>query len=413
MQIIILGNNSVSIAIAKALFKENHCITLLSTDNIPELEHNLNIKIINGIPSHPQSLHKANAESAEIIIAATLNDEMNMTACQVAHTLFKTPKKIAIIHDNHYFANPKLFADNDMPIDITLNPDQLIANHIFQLLESTQPSAFQYNCNIEAIALKIEQLPNKNYPTYLELSNHYNVAIPIIKNINHLNKEITAPVQINETALIIGENQNLRSLITEISSPAKKHKKIIIASGNNKALALATACCNNYKVTIIEPDKNICQKIAEKLPKANIINSAASNDALLLQENIEATDCFISMSEDDEDNILMSLQAKHLGAKKVITIVQKNNYLSVLDKNKIDKIISPQNILKQNIIPYTRDESLNNTIFLNWHNTEIINVEKNNLPKQYEKFICGVTLNDKFIVGNNNNQYDNALLIMP
>ena len=382
MHITILGSNSTSISLAEILCAANHDITLISEDNytLASLEHRLDIKTVHGKPCYPQVLQQAQTHSAEILIAATNNDEINITACQIAYSLFKTSKKIAVINASNYFANQQLFTNENIPIDIAINSNQLIANAALSIIQPSKQNTFIPATDLQYAEITIKHLPNQSYATYDKLSQHYDIAIPIIKEIPG---NLKTKVNINDKIGIVGNPQQVQSAITELTQPDNTKKRIIIAGGNQISILLANMSSHKHHLVIIESCKSTCQKLANLLPNATIINGTSNDDNLLKQINISSADIFLALTEDDEDNILASLQAKQLGAKSVTTIIRKNNYLSILDQKIIDNILFPKKIIQQFIAPLTRDVFLQNTIFTSFGNSEILNICTKKLTKRF------------------------------
>lgn len=419
MNIIILGSNSISVALAEILCAHNHDITLISEDNktLASLEHRLDIKTVHGKPCYPQVLHQAQAHAADILIAATNNDELNITACQIAYSLFKVSKKIAVINASNYFANQQLFTNDNIPVDIAINSNQLIANAALNIIQPSKQNTFIPETDLQYAEITIKNLPSQSYATYKKLSQHYDVAIPIIKgSLENLEKK----VNINDKIGIVGKPKQIQSAITELTQPDNTKKRIIIAGGNQVASSLASMCAHKHHLIIIENCKNTCQKLANLLPNTTIINGNPNDDNLLQQININSADIFLALTEDDEDNILASLQAKHLGAKSATTIIRKNNYLSILDQKIIDNILFPKKIIQQFITPLTRKSFLQNTILTSFGNVEILNISINQAPAGFlekNKDLIFASIKQQALQLNNKEDYlvncEKILMIAP
>ena len=379
MHIMILGSNSISIALAEILCASNHDVTLVSEDSqiLKSLEQKIDIKTITGKPCYPQTLHQAQAQSTDILIAATNNDEINITACQIAYSLFAVPKKIAIIKASNYFANQHLFTNENIPIDIAINTNQLIANAALNIIQPLKQKTFLPSTDLQVIETTVSNLPKQGHLTYVELSDHYNVAIPPIYQTQE------ASIKTQDKIIIIGNPTNVQAAMTELTQADNVKKRIIIAGGSPISKSLATMCSHNNNIIIIDNCEKTCQRLANQLPETTIIHGNPNDDNLLKQINISSADIFLAFTEDDEDNILASLQAKQLGAKSTSTIIRKNNYLSILDQKIIDNILFPKNIIKQFITPLTRDTILKHSFLTSFENIEILTLSKKDLPKNF------------------------------
>ncbi|MBM93708.1 MAG: Trk system potassium transporter TrkA [Legionellales bacterium] len=403
MKIIILGSTTLSLALADALSREQHDITLIGTDErtLTTAAQYLDIKIMVDMPTYPHILRQADAANADILIAVTDSDEMNMVACQIAYSLFNIPIKIARIRTEHYFTRDELFSDHNLPIDVFIHPDQLIAQAVAQAVESThmiQHERFNdTECHVCLYRLTSEsplcgqsiESIESNTPMTLAMLRRARRYYPIKPD------TLCKP---NDELCLIGNASTLDPIRLQHHS----HKtSIIISGGNATGLYLAHQLSHQHQIKLIEPELQRCQMLSKELPNVTVLQGDASDDRLLKEEHIEDSDIFCAITTDDEDNILNALQAKHLGAKKTIALIQRDNYLAMLNHRILDIALSPQHIILSSILPHSRSEATHNTIPLRWPHAEVIaipgqaylNIRQRTQPKWR---ICGIIRNTQY-----------------
>lgn len=329
MRIIILGANLLTTLLVDKLSKSNHLITVIDSQltDLNKLSEDYEIKIIHAHPSYPDSLRKANAEEADAIIAITPNDELNMIACQVAHSIFKVPLKIARISSSHYVVRKELFGNNDLPIDVFINPEKIIARSLKCLMMAPGAQKAYDLCNGQLKAIEYNSFSQE----HLTLDNQHQIFNPANSNI-----AIFPSIH----------NDDYFSLIFP---EAAKIKKIIIGGANETTGQLIEAIGDIAHITVIEPSHDKCLIMAKKHPNITIICEEFSNHQILLQENINRSDWFLALSDDDENNLIAAISAKKLGCKKSLSLTYRLHYLTIIEPNQVDILLSPQSLVLQSI----------------------------------------------------------------
>ena len=339
MFIILLGATPLGIELATNLCAEGHDLCIIS-ENSTQLEHTqqfIDCQTIIGCPSHPHILREANAELADMIIAATQNDEMNMVACQVAYSLFKVKRKIAFISNAHYLLRDELFNNLNIPIDTLVSVDDIIAK---QLLEIITFSAGYLYSNFENSNIKLALTTIKNEAFIKKQDDKHVLAVFRDQKMVH-----NGPLMLEDEIIFLSDNNSLSKDITEIYGPISTNKRIMI-SGNPGIIESLEPYHEDFNIKAIEPNIANCERLSQKHPNVTILHGHITENELLASENMAKTDIFCALTNDDEDNIMSSLQAKELGAKKVIAMVSKNHYKKMLSNSTIDFILDP----KQNIL---------------------------------------------------------------
>ena len=362
MKIIILGANQVGSALAETLANEANDITVVDPDSekLRELKDHIDIGIIVGEASHPDVLERAGAEDAEMIIAVTESDEINMVACRVAYSLFQTPKKICRIRSSSYLVSDRLFGKDGIAVDVVISPELIISSYISRLLDL--PGALQVldfaDGKVQLVAVKAFfggplvgqeiRLLRQHMPSV-----DTRVAA-IFRKDRPIMPEGSTVIEADDEVFFIAAQNDISACMNELRRLDRPYKRIMIAGGGNIGLRLAEDIEHRYQVKIIERNPERCDYLANHLDHAIVLNGEASQQDLLIEENIEDTDVFLALTNDDEANIMSSLLAKRLGAKKVMAIINNPAYVDLVQGGEIDIAISPQQATIGSLLTHVR-----------------------------------------------------------
>jgi len=362
MKIIILGAGQVGSSVAANLVSEANDITVVDTN--PKCLANLNekydLQTIVGVASHPSVLEQAGAKDADMILAVTNSDETNMIACQVAYTLFHTPTKIARVRNKEYLSKPALFAQEALPIDVLISPEQLVTEHIERLI--SYPRALQVlefaDGKVQMIAVRAsysgplvghrtgdigKYLPELDYRIVI-LFRQGKAIIPDGKTV----------VEPDDELYFIGAPKHMRALLQSLRSTKREFKRIMLAGGGNIGMRLAMKLERHYQVKLIEIDFERAQHAAAELKNTIVLHGDATNEELLIEENIDETDIFCALTNADEANIISCMLSKRLGARKVMALINRAGYVDLVQSNVIDIAISPQQATIGTILAHIR-----------------------------------------------------------
>ena len=350
MKIIILGAGQVGGTLAENLASEENDITVVDTngERLRELQDRIDIRTIQGMASFPSVLKQAGADEADMLIAVTNSDEVNMVACQIAYTMFHTPSKIARIRQSAYLSKDNLFGDDALPIDVLISPEQVVTNYIRRLLE--RPGALQV---LDFAGGRAQLVAMKAYYggplvgqelRYLKehMPNVESRVAAIFRRGQAIMPKGTTVLEADDEVFFIADRRHIRDVMSEMQRLDDDYKRIIIAGGGNIGLRLAQSAENDFKVKIIEQNMERCQFLSETLTKAMVFNGNASDKELLISENIEETDIFCALTNDDEANVMAAMLAKRLGARKVMALINNPAYVDLMQGGEIDIAISPQ-----------------------------------------------------------------------
>ena len=351
MKIIILGAGQVGGTLAEHLASEANDITVVDTDGerLRDLGDRLDIRTIQGRASLPNVLRQAGADDADMLVAVTNSDETNMVACQVAYSLFHTPTKIARVRESAYLSRGNELFDNDaIPVDVLISPEQVVTNYIKRLIE--HPGALQV---IDFAEGKAQLVAVKAYyggpligQQLRQLREHMPNVDTRVAAIFRRDRPITprgdTVIEADDEVFFIAARANIRAVMSEMRRLDESYKRIVIAGGGQIGERLAEAIESRYQVKIIEMSAARCRYLSDTLDSTVVLQGSASDRDLMLEENIADADLFLALTNDDEANIMSSLLAKRLGAKKVMTIINNPAYVDLIQGGEIDIAISPQ-----------------------------------------------------------------------
>jgi len=363
VKIIILGAGQGGGTLAANLASEHNDITVvdLNSERLHELQDRFDIRTVTGMAAHPNVLHQAGADDADMLIAVTNSDEINMVACQVAYSLHRTPTKIARVRSANYLAKSAgLFGNEAFPIDVIISPEQVVTNHITRLIE--HPGALQVLDFAEGQLQLVAVRAYFNGPLVGRELRYLRQHMPsvdtrvaaIFRRDRPILPEGTTIIEADDEVFFIAAKNHIRAVMSELRGLEHNYKRIIIAGGGNIGERLCDALENRYQVKIIERNIGRCQFLAEKLSKTIVIKGNASDQDLLLEENVEDTDIFIAVTNDDEANIMSSMLAKRLGARKVMTLINNPAYVDLVQGGDIDIAISPQQATIGSLLTHVR-----------------------------------------------------------
>ncbi|MGG7648719.1 trk system potassium uptake protein TrkA [Pseudomonas frederiksbergensis] len=350
MKIIILGAGQVGGSLAEHLASEANDITVVDTDGerLRDLGDRLDIRTVQGRGSLPTVLRQAGADDADMLVAVTNSDETNMVACQVAHTLFHTPTKIARVREAAYLTRSELFDNEAIPVDVLISPEQVVTNYIKRLIQ--HPGALQV---IDFAEGKAQLVAVKAYyggplvgQQLRQLREHMpNVetrVAAIFRRDRPILPQGDTVIEADDEVFFIAAKANIRAVMSEMRRLDESYKRIVIAGGGQIGERLAEAIESRYQVKIIEMNPARCRHLSDTLDSTVVLQGSASDRDLLIEENIADADIFLALTNDDEANIMSSLLAKRLGAKKVMTIINNPAYVDLIQGGDIDIAISPQ-----------------------------------------------------------------------
>lgn len=363
MKIIILGAGQIGITVAQHLAIERaNEVTVVDTQAkvLQELRDRLDIRTVQGHAPHPEVLEHAGAEDADMLMALTTNDEVNILSCQIAAALFHVPTKIARIRAMQYLNYPQLFRKEILSVDVLISPEQLVADYIQRIIED--PNALQVldfaNGRVHLVAVKAYYEGPLVGQQLKLLGEHMPGVDTRVAAIFRRGRAIIprgkTVVQAGDEVFFITAQEHVHAVMRELRRLEEPFKRIVLAGAGNIGRRLAEALQGRYQVKVIEKDSECAARAAEQLGRVTVLAGDAGDEQLLLEENIEQADLFCAITNDDEANILSAMLAKELGARKVMALINRPAYVGLVEGGRIDIAVSPQKATISGILAHVR-----------------------------------------------------------
>jgi trk system potassium uptake protein len=363
VKILILGGGQVGRTAAEHLSREEaNEVTVIDVneDLLRDLQDRLDVRTVAGNAAHPTVLEAAGAAEAEIIVALTSSDEVNMLACQVAFTLFRTPTKIARVRAAEYTSRSQLFGGEGLPVDVVISPEQLVTEYVERLIH--HPGTLQVldfaDGKVRLVGVRARRgglLPGR---TLKELAQHLPKmevrVVAIYRDGRSVVPEGDTLIEDGDELFFLAARDDIRRVMAELRQGDTAARRIVIAGGGNIGFRLAKTLEKQNQVKLIERDPRRARKVAELLENAIVLHGDAADEELLIEENIDSADVFAAMTNAEEANILSAMLAKRLGARKVIALINRPSYTELVESGSIDIAISPQTITIGSLLAHVR-----------------------------------------------------------
>ncbi len=413
MNIIICGAGRVGFTIAKILTEQNHSITVIdqSSEDIQKINEALDVKAIVGKATSPIILENVNSKEADMIIAVTKNDETNMMICQIAYSLFKIPKKIARVRAQDYL-NPKfskLYNKENLPIDVIISPEIEIAKSIQRKLES--PGALD-NVPFADNKIKLLEILIEESCPILEIKlNELTKKFPklnanilgVIRDEKFIFLKKNDVMKKNDKAYVIINSLQMKETLSAFGHDEKISNKILIIGGGNIGFNLAKNIEQSFedaRLKIIEKDKKRAEIIANELNNTIVINGNGLDEDILAEVNLEDVETVIALTNDDEDNLMVSvLVEKFSKDKKTMALINKPNYSLLQSSLKIDDLIDPRMTTVSSILKHVHKGTIENAYSILNGDYEVIEAEIIETSELINKELKNCDLPDEIRIG--------------
>jgi trk system potassium uptake protein TrkA len=363
MKIVILGAGQVGRTAAYQLAREEaNEVTVVDTNEelLRDLQDRLDIRTVAGNASYPSVLEAAGAAEADILVALTSSDEVNMMACEVAYTLYRTPTKIARIRAAEYTSRKELFSEEALSVDVFISPEELVTDYIERLIR--YPGALQVldfaDGRVRLVGMRAvrggllvgQQL--RNLREHLPKSEPRVVAI--YRAGRSLRPEGDTVIEDGDEVFFLAARDDIRRVMSELRREESPVKRVVIAGGGNIGFRLARAIESNNQVKLIERDAKRARRVSELLENTIVLSGDAADEELLIEENIDSADVFAALTNSEEANILSAMLAKRLGAHRVMAIINRPAYAELMESGSIDVAISPQTVTIGSLLAHVR-----------------------------------------------------------
>ena len=418
MKIIICGAGKVGTSIARHLVDQGSDVTVIDSSHklIDDLREKVDLKTVIGSASNPSVLKNAGAEDSDMIIAVTLQDEINMVACQMAHTFFKIPRKIARLRTED-FLNPiwrDLYNADNMPIDFIISPELEVARSIERQLKA--PGAYDVvpflNDEIELLSLVINERCPLIDTSLINIHELFQENIDTEKNLRasilgisrdeklFIPKKQDILTQGDHVYIMVDKNHVKRAM-SAFGYDEKPIKKIIIIGGGNIGFNLAKDLekyQSDISVSIVENNEDRSIYIADQLTNTLVLNGDGLDQDLLDEANIKDADLILALTNDDETNIIISAVARKNKCESII-IVNNSEYNKLKDVLGISKVVDPRKITVSKILKHVHKGKIESVFAIDNNQAEIIHAQALKSSKLINKNIEDAEFPDGIRVG--------------
>ena len=354
MKIIILGAGTVGTTLAISLSQEDNDITVVDNNQsaLHHLEEEADIKTVHGSCSYPNTLVNSGIKEADMVVAVTGSDEINIVSCLISKVLSENVKTIARIRESSYLKDrtKKAIEEGVIPVDIVVSPEKLITNHIQALIET--PGSLQVlefgDGLLNLVGVRaIEGGPLIGHEIG-DLKKHMpNVdtrVAAIFRKGGAIIPKGTTTVEAGDEVFFIARRKDAKKVINEMRKKEDPYKYVVIAGGGKIGSSLAEQLEGNHTIKLIEANSEKAKEISARLIDTIVLEGNVSDKSLLHEENIEECDVFVAVTNDDEANVMSCMLAKEMGAHKVIALINNEAYVDLVQDKGIDVAIAPSQI---------------------------------------------------------------------
>lgn len=349
MRVVILGAGQVGSSVAENLVSEANDITVVDTDpeRLRKLQDRFDLRAVVGNAGHPEILERAGARDADLLLAVTQSDETNLVACKLAATMFNVPAKIARIRAADYLSHPEMFSAENFAVDTVICPEQVLTDYIAKLIEfpeSLQVLEFAEG-RVSLVAVRAFHggpLVGQELQTIRKhLPNLDTRVAAIFRQDSPMIPDATTVIEAGDEVFFIAATEHIRGIMRELRRLDKPVRRVMIGGGGNIGRRLARTLEKQYEVKIIEYNRKGAERLAADLGNTLVLVGDVTDEDLLQTENVADMDVFCALTNDDENNIMSSLLAKRMGARRVVALINRGSYVNLVQAGQIDIAISP------------------------------------------------------------------------
>ncbi|MDA0982294.1 MAG: Trk system potassium transporter TrkA [Proteobacteria bacterium] len=349
MKVVILGAGQVGASVAESLVSEQNDITMVDIDGprLRALQDRLDLRTVTGNASHPSVLREAGIEDADLLVAVTQSDETNLVACKLATRMFNVPLRNARVRAADFREDEQVLGREGFEVDLAICPEQVLTEYLVKLVEF--PEALQVldfaDGRVSLVAVRaFEGGPLVGRPIR-ELRVHVPTVdariVAVFRGDKPVAPEGDTVIRAGDEVFCLAATRDIRQVMQELRRMANPVRRVMIAGGGNIGQRLARALEKDYSVKVIEHNKRRCELLAGRVERALVLSGDATDEALLQEENIDEMDLFIAVTNDDENNIMSSLLAKRMGARRVVSLINRRSYVDLVQSGQIDIALSP------------------------------------------------------------------------
>lgn len=382
MKIIIVGGGEVGFNIGQRLASENQDVVLIDKDpaKIKRINENLDVQAILGSGTSPEMLKRSGIKETDILVAVTDSDEVNLIACLLARNLNQSMIKIARIRNREYMEEQDLFKQDLLGIDQIINPESVLVDTIHKLMKVPGASDVidfeDGRLNLIGIPIKEDfPLVGRKLLSLKGLESQMLIGT-IIRGDQAIIPHGRDIIMAHDIIYVIALSDALHEVFNAFHMKEEELKRVLIVGAGDIGTGLATVLDKtNIHTKVIEKEGQKCINLAEELKNVIVINGDGTDRSLLKEENINEIDYVVSLTDDDESNVLISLLARSLGAKRCITRINKLSYLPIISAIGIDPVVNPRLTVVRAILQYIRKGKIISVTPLRGEQVEAIEAE--------------------------------------
>lgn len=367
MKVIVCGAGQVGSGIARQLSNEHNDVTVIdnSPDLIQQMADNLDVRTVVGYASHPDVLERAGAREADMVIAVTFADEVNMVACQVAHSIFNVPTKIARIRAQSYLRPmwQDLFTRDHMPIDVIISPELEVGRDVMRRLE--MPGALEAipfgDTHITFLGIALEDdCPVVNTPLrqLTELFPDLNAVVTGIQRGERLFvPDSEDQMMVGDVAYVVSDTTQSARVLSLFGHEEQAARRVVIVGAGNIGRHVAAELENSHtsvKVKIIEADKEKAVLAADELSRTVVLNGDALDEEVLREAGASQAETILALTNDDKVNILSCVMAKQLGCERSVSLINNRGYSGLINPMGVDAFVNPRATTVSTVLRHVR-----------------------------------------------------------
>lgn len=364
MKILIVGAGRVGTSVAENLVSEENDITVVDAqpDQLGYLQERFDLRVMQGDATQVSVLEAAGAADTDLLIACAASDSVNMVTCKIARQLFNVPRRIARIRAPEFADHPELMGDEGFCIDALISPERSVTTYLHSLIEF--PEALQVvefaEGKLSVVTVRVGHgSPMAHTPVDRLREVWPDVTariVDVLRDGRPLHAGLGTVIAPGDEVVLVVDSRHARRAVRQLREAEKSVHRVMIAGGGNIGLRLARQLADeNYSVRIIERNEKRCEYLAAELPSnVLILHGSGTDESLLERENIQDMDTWLALTSDDEDNIMSSLLAKRLGARKVISLINRHAYGELMQGSHIDIAVSPSQATMSELLRHVR-----------------------------------------------------------
>ena len=363
MKILILGAGRVGAGLAEMLVAERNDITVIDTDHeaLGELQERFDLRTVYGSATDLEILDSAGIQDADLLIAVTASDEVNLVACQLAYRLHNVPRRIARVRNGQWLNNPELLSTDGFAVDVAISPEGTITDYLIRLIQI--PEALQVLEFAQGRVSLLAVRANKGSPLVShpirDIRKHLpsidSRVVAVFRHGTAILPDGDTLIEPDDEVFFLAASEHIRVVTQELRQIDNPVKRVMIVGGGNIGRRLAEAISDEITPKIIEGNRKRCEILAQRLNgRALVLHGDATDEELLEEENVAGVDFFLALTNEDENNIMSCLLAKRLGAKRVLALINRRAYAELMEGGQIDIALTPSHATLGALLKYIR-----------------------------------------------------------